>query len=224
MTPRSMRAINNLRAICDDYLAGLYDLDVIDIYQQPALAKGEQIIAAPTLIKTLPMPMRRIIGDMSNRDGCSWDWISFRSSRLALRRDQMSNNQPGFERQAEWLPTDSTTPRPRCKRFYSGEIDALIVAGPDGDRVYTLHSAEEPYRNLVEQMQEGAVVLTGGGDILYANARFAVMVGEPLESVVGSRMAHSSTRTTRRPLPPCSGSERKVPQPADWRGLRDYRH
>ena len=69
MTPRSMRAINNLRAICDDYLAGLYDLDVIDIYQQPALAKGEQIIAAPTLIKTLPMPMRRIIGDMSNRDG-----------------------------------------------------------------------------------------------------------------------------------------------------------
>jgi len=67
MTPRSMRAINNLRAICDDYLAGLYDLDVIDIYQQPALAKGEQIIAAPTLIKTLPMPMRRIIGDMSNR-------------------------------------------------------------------------------------------------------------------------------------------------------------
>src|SRR6185503_4010455 len=71
----------------------------------------------------------------------------------------------------------------------NGEIDALIVAGPDGDRVYTLHSAEEPYRNLVEQMQEGAVVLTGDGDILYANARFAVMVGKPLESVVGSRMA-----------------------------------
>jgi circadian clock protein KaiB len=69
MTPRSMRAINNLRAICDEYLAGRYDLDVIDIYQQPALAKGEQIIAAPTLIKKLPVPMRRIIGDMSNRDG-----------------------------------------------------------------------------------------------------------------------------------------------------------
>jgi circadian clock protein KaiB len=69
MTPRSMRAINNLRAICDEHLAGRYDLDVIDIYQQPALAKGEQIIAAPTLIKKLPVPMRRIIGDMSNRDG-----------------------------------------------------------------------------------------------------------------------------------------------------------
>ena len=69
MTPRSMRAINNLHKICDEYLAGRYDLDVIDIYQQPVLATGEQIIAAPTLIKKLPLPIRRIIGDMSNRDG-----------------------------------------------------------------------------------------------------------------------------------------------------------
>jgi len=69
-----------------------------------------------------------------------------------------------------------------------GEIDALVVEGPGGNQVYTLHSAEEPYRNLVEQMQEGAVVLTGRGDILYANARFAALVGEPLETVVGSRV------------------------------------
>src|SRR5687768_10103653 len=68
-----------------------------------------------------------------------------------------------------------------------GEIDALVVEGERGSQVYTLHSAEEPYRNLVEQMQEGAVVLTRRGDILYANARFAKMVGEPLEAVVGSR-------------------------------------
>jgi PAS domain-containing protein len=62
-----------------------------------------------------------------------------------------------------------------------GEIDALVVEGERGSQFYTLHSAEEPYRNLVEQMQEGAVALTRRGDILYANARFAVMVGEPLE-------------------------------------------
>ena len=68
MTPRSARAVNNLRAICDEYLEGRYDLEVIDIYQQPVLAKGEQIVAAPTLVKKLPLPMRRIIGDMSNRD------------------------------------------------------------------------------------------------------------------------------------------------------------
>jgi circadian clock protein KaiB len=57
-----------LRDICNEYLDGRYDLEVIDIYQQPVLTKGEQIIAAPTLIKKLPLPMRRIIGDMSDRD------------------------------------------------------------------------------------------------------------------------------------------------------------
>ena len=68
MTNRSERAVRNLQEICDEYLKGRYDLEVIDIYQQPVLAKGEQIIAAPTLIKKLPLPMRRIIGDMSNRE------------------------------------------------------------------------------------------------------------------------------------------------------------
>ena len=68
MTSRSSRAVGNLKAICDEYLEGRYDLEVIDIYQQPVLTKGEQIIAAPTLIKKLPLPMRRIIGDMSNRE------------------------------------------------------------------------------------------------------------------------------------------------------------
>jgi len=67
MTARSARAVDNLRAICDEHLEGRYDLEVIDIYQQPALTKGEQIIAAPTLIKKFPLPMRRLIGDLSNR-------------------------------------------------------------------------------------------------------------------------------------------------------------
>lgn len=68
MTSRSERAVRNLQGICDEYLKDRYDLEVIDIYQQPVLAKGEQIIAAPTLIKKLPLPMRRIVGDMSNRE------------------------------------------------------------------------------------------------------------------------------------------------------------
>jgi circadian clock protein KaiB len=68
MTPRSARAIQNVRTICDEHLQGRYELEVIDVYQQPALAKGEQIVAAPTLIKKLPVPLRRIIGDMSNEE------------------------------------------------------------------------------------------------------------------------------------------------------------
>ena len=68
-----------------------------------------------------------------------------------------------------------------------GEIDALVVEGPEGSLIYTLQGAEEPYRTLIEEMNEGAVVLTNSGDILYANTCFAALAGEPLESVVGSR-------------------------------------
>jgi circadian clock protein KaiB len=65
-TPRSTRAVMNIKEICETSLNNQYDLEVIDIYQQPTLAKGQQIIAAPTLIKELPLPLRKFIGDMSN--------------------------------------------------------------------------------------------------------------------------------------------------------------
>ena len=68
MRPRSARAFANIKEICEEHLNGLYDLQVIDLYQQPVLAKGEQIIALPTLIKKLPPPLRRIIGDLSDRE------------------------------------------------------------------------------------------------------------------------------------------------------------
>ena len=67
-TPKSVRAVRNIKAICEEHLRGRYRLEVIDIYQQPVLAKGEQILAAPTLIKHLPPPIRRFIGDMSQKD------------------------------------------------------------------------------------------------------------------------------------------------------------
>ena len=64
-TPISVRAIDNIKRICEEFLKGRYDLEVVDIYQQPVLAKGDQIIAVPTLIKKLPQPLRKFIGDMS---------------------------------------------------------------------------------------------------------------------------------------------------------------
>ncbi len=67
-TIRSALALTNLKMICKEYLEGRYELEVIDLYQNPGLAKGEQIIAAPTLIKKLPLPFRRIIGDMSDKE------------------------------------------------------------------------------------------------------------------------------------------------------------
>jgi circadian clock protein KaiB len=68
ITPKSTRSIQNIKKICEENLKGRYELEVIDIYQQPTLAKNEQIIATPTLIKKLPLPLRRLIGDMSNKE------------------------------------------------------------------------------------------------------------------------------------------------------------
>jgi circadian clock protein KaiB len=65
-TGKSVRAIQNVRRICEEHLQGLYDLEVVDIYKNLPLARGDQIIAAPTLIKRLPAPLRRLIGDMSD--------------------------------------------------------------------------------------------------------------------------------------------------------------
>jgi circadian clock protein KaiB len=67
-SPKSVNAIANIKKICEENLQGRYELEVIDLYQQPQLAQGEQIIAIPTLIRKLPIPLRRIIGDMSNTD------------------------------------------------------------------------------------------------------------------------------------------------------------
>ncbi|HEX3861086.1 MAG TPA: circadian clock KaiB family protein [Stellaceae bacterium] len=67
-TARSRRAIENLRRVCDEYLTGKLDLEVIDIYQQPEFAERLQVIAAPTLVKLLPLPVRRLVGDLSQKE------------------------------------------------------------------------------------------------------------------------------------------------------------
>ena len=67
-TPRSTEAILNIKKVCEEHLKGRYELEVIDIYQQPTLAEGEQIIAAPTLVKKLPLPLRKFIGSMHDVD------------------------------------------------------------------------------------------------------------------------------------------------------------
>ena len=66
-TPRSLKAISNLKRFCEEFLHDDYELQVIDIYKHPDAAREAQIIAAPTLVKRLPAPLRRFIGDLSNK-------------------------------------------------------------------------------------------------------------------------------------------------------------
>jgi circadian clock protein KaiB len=67
-TPRAERAIENLRRLCKDELEGRYEIEIIDVLEHPELAEDDRILATPTLIKQLPPPLRRVIGDLSNRE------------------------------------------------------------------------------------------------------------------------------------------------------------
>jgi circadian clock protein KaiB len=67
-TPRSLAALSNLQKIADEHLDGRYEIEVIDLLENPQLAKGDQILAVPTLVKDLPPPLRKIIGDLSNTE------------------------------------------------------------------------------------------------------------------------------------------------------------
>jgi circadian clock protein KaiB len=66
MTPRSRQAVVNIKRICEEYLAGQYELEIIDLYQQPELAARHQIVATPTLLRNLPQPVRQMFGDLSD--------------------------------------------------------------------------------------------------------------------------------------------------------------
>lgn len=66
LTPRSVMAIQSVKDVCEKHLSGQYALEIVDIYERPSLAKHDQILAAPTLIKRLPLPLRRLIGDMAD--------------------------------------------------------------------------------------------------------------------------------------------------------------
>ena len=67
-TPKSLAAFANLKKVCEEHLAGQYEIEVVDLLVNPQLARGDQIVAIPTLVRKLPEPMRRIIGDMSNTE------------------------------------------------------------------------------------------------------------------------------------------------------------
>lgn len=83
-TPASLRAIENVKTLCDRHLKSRYQLEVIDIYQRPDLVRGVQILAAPTLVKSMPRPLRRFIGDMSRLE----------SMMLGLGGENMAEERP----------------------------------------------------------------------------------------------------------------------------------
>jgi len=83
ITPKSERAIRLVKEICEEHLKGRYELEIIDVYQQPGAVKDEQVIVAPTLVKKLPLPLRQLIGDMANKE------------KVLVGLDRRSKDEPG---------------------------------------------------------------------------------------------------------------------------------
>ena len=192
MTPRSIKAIENIRKICEENLQGRYELEVIDIYQQPEYAKKEQILAAPTLIKKLPLPLRRFIGDMSDKEKI------LIGLNLVPKKDTEKNNIRRLEMQKKanrrFNAESSRATRPleeaqeTLDAIRRGEVDGLVVSTPKGEQVYTISGAEKPYRALIEEMREGAVMLSDDNTILYCNSGFAKMMRRSSEKIVGAKI------------------------------------
>ena len=192
-TKRSARAIETTRQICDSHLKGRHDLEVIDLYQHPEAAAREQIIAAPTLVKLLPAPLRRVIGDLSDRQrvlaslGLDVPAAATRmTTPRSVARSQSAAPHP-LQREIDELRGRLAEAEETLQAIRQGEVDAVVVKGASGPQVYTLLNADRPYRNIVERMQEGALTLTPDGTVLYANQRLASFLGLALANIVGQK-------------------------------------
>jgi len=186
MTPNSLRAIENIRSICAEHLEGRHNLEIVDIYQQPELAKEKQIVVTPTLILELPLPTRRIIGDLTAKERILLD-LDIRIQLPALAAAHPSEKE---------LSEASGNLRLRLKEAEGtlqaigrGMVDVVVVSGANGDQIFTLNGDEQSYRILVESMNEGAVTLAADGAILYCNNRLATLLHLPLETLIGTQFS-----------------------------------
>jgi signal transduction histidine kinase/PAS domain-containing protein len=206
MTPNSSKAIENVKKLCEEQLAGRYELEIVDVYQQPLLAKEAQIVAVPTLVRVLPLPMRKFIGDMSQPERLlPWLGLHPKPAPAKSRQDLQAENQELSRRleEVEYVQL----------AIQSGAVDALVVARPEGEQIFTLQGAEHPYRVLVETMNEGAATLGPNGAIVYCNQSLAAMLQIPLEGLIGSSLERHlapACRPLAAVLAECARREDKV--------------
>jgi PAS domain S-box-containing protein len=182
MTPYSRSAIEQVKKICEEHLQGHYELGIIDVYQQPVLAREAQIIAAPTLVKESPPPLRKFIGDMSQAERILL-WLGLQPKPA----DQIKSRVELLV-EIEELNQSLEETREMLRAIRSGEVDSLVVLRPAGEQVFSLQGAEHPYRVLVETMNEGAATIAADGTIAYCNRCLANLLQVPLEKILGSTL------------------------------------
>jgi PAS domain S-box-containing protein len=170
-TPRSLAALNNLKRICEQHLKAGYTIEVIDLAQQPERASTDQVVAIPTVLRKRPLPCKKIAGDLSHTEQVLFG--------------------PG-------LAAQGGEARDVLRAITTGEVDAFVRSGRRRRKVVTLQQTDEPYRLLVESMNEGALTVGKDGSILYCNSRFCAMVQGRREQLLGS---HFQKHVTAEELP-----------------------
>jgi signal transduction histidine kinase/CheY-like chemotaxis protein/HPt (histidine-containing phosphotransfer) domain-containing protein len=182
-TPQSSRAITNIKTICETYLKDRYVLTVIDLYEQKERAQEDQVEVAPTLIRQLPLPVRRLVGDLSHTEHIL--------AALDLPQGAELPANPAAPTQEQLMDTVAdlrahlAEASDTLSAIRNGEVDGVLVQGPQGNQLFTLKGVDDPYRVLIEEMNQGAVTLSADGSILYCNRRFADLLKTPLEEIVG---------------------------------------
>ena len=161
---KCVAAVRNLNAFCEEHLAGRYRIEVIDLLENPKLARDDQILAIPTLVRKVPEPLRKIVGDLSSAERML---VGFDCVRRTAEPDRENLIMDEHER---------TEAEDIVRAIRHGEVDAFVVRESDEDRIYSLRSADVLYRAMIEQMKDGAVALDSIGLIVYCNAYFAQLV------------------------------------------------
>ena len=194
-TAKSVAAFENLSRLCEEHLAGKYTDRGRGPARQPQLAKGDQIVAIPTLVRKLPQPIRKVIGDLSNveRTLVGLQLRPRQDSRGIARRmnDETQQRSLGMTYTLDQLLQENEDMRHRLEEaedalraLQAGEADAVVVEA-GGERVFTLEPADKPYWLLVAQMPQPAATLTADGTIISCNHRFADLLRRPLPSLLG---------------------------------------
>jgi diguanylate cyclase (GGDEF)-like protein/PAS domain S-box-containing protein len=214
----SGRAIADTTLMCDEHLAGRYHLEVVDVHDDPTSLRGDEVLVTPTLVKSFPLPVRKFVGPLTHAAfggtrasrasrGRSGRPRTFRlpvgSDVKAAPPSRARRGRSGDVTSLELAagtpdplpPTDSgsrlTEPEDLLRAISAGEIDAFVVSDDAGEqRVFTLSTADRPYRMFVENMRDGAVTVSSAGLILYANRRFSELLSCTNEAIVGLPLAN----------------------------------
>ena len=188
LTPRSTLAVERIRAICERYLAGRYELTVIDLYLQPEAARQAQIVVVPTLVKQSPITRavvhRRHGGREEDSSGLEHRFLNRSLPLKAFMITTPKTNDELLE-ENERLRLRLEEAEAVVEAIRNGIVDAVVVHSTPGESVYTLEGADRPYRLLVEAMQQGVAVLNPEGVILYCNPCLADLFKMSVEKVTG---------------------------------------